>query len=134
MQDVRFDDLSLYEDLGIITARIDVDAPSPKTMAVQVPYADGELDLTDYFGTVRYNNRKIEITALIIDDIPNTFSRLQAAAHGKKCSIEISIDSEYIYTGRVSVGNMRITKEGNVKITCNCEPYKVNKTSGEKVL
>ena len=59
MRTVKFGDLDSYADLGLIREGATIGSPSIKTETVEVPGADGVLDLTEYFGEVLYNNRDL---------------------------------------------------------------------------
>ena len=46
---------------GLVLSKKTIEAPSPKLETVDIPGADGKLDMTEYFGDVKYNNRKIKL-------------------------------------------------------------------------
>lgn len=134
MNNVLINNKDLEAEYGAYVASVQIGAPSPKTSYVDVPYADGKLDLSDYFGGIKYENRVITITCLILNNITQTHSAILQAFHGKTENIVLAADPEYIYTGRISVGGVRATKAGTFEIVCDCKPYKKHKTTGAEVL
>ena len=103
-------------------------------MSVEIPGADGELDVTEYFGDINYNNRKLSfVFATIVPkgEFLNLFSEIQNAIHGKKIRIILDDDPNFYYIGRVAVSEWKANKSvGELTIECDCEPYKykVNET------
>lgn len=128
MLGVKFDDLHSLDDLGLILQTVNMPMPEPKTAAVEIPGADGVLDLTDYFGDTRYNNRTI--TMVFTDKAPykQRYPNQTVGAnalHGKNMKICFDEDPLYYYQGRISV--QEYAPQGatrTVTITADCEPYK----------
>ena len=128
MLGVKFDDLHSLDDLGLILQTVNMPMPEPKTAAVEIPGADGVLDLTDYFGDTRYNNRTI--TMVFTDKAPykQRYPNQTVGAnalHGKSMKICFDEDPLYYYQGRISV--QEYAPQGatrTVTITADCEPYK----------
>lgn len=95
---------------------------------IDIPGADGDLDMTDYFGGAKYENtkHKFEFATLA----PSTehlslFSAIKNAIHGKKGRIIIDGDSSFYYVGRCYVSSFTNDKgAGFVTVECDCEPYK----------
>ena len=61
MKTVKFGDLDSYADLGLVRSNVEVGSPATKTDSVDIPGADGVLDLTEYFGEVLYENRELSM-------------------------------------------------------------------------
>ena len=40
---------------GLVLSKKTIETPSPKLETVDIPGADGKLDMTEYFGDVKYN-------------------------------------------------------------------------------
>lgn len=57
MKGVSFGDFHSYRDFSLILSQKTIGTPSPKTEAIDIPGGDGVLDLTEFFGEVKYNNR-----------------------------------------------------------------------------
>ena len=57
MKGVKFGGLHSFYELGLILSEKEIKAPQPKTKAVDVEWADGEIDYTEAFGDVKYQTR-----------------------------------------------------------------------------
>lgn len=119
IQNIFFDGISSQE-LGFYVAGVTVNPPKPKTTYVDIPYANGKLDLSDYYGEVFYQNRQITIDGLIKDNIPQTFLHIVQALNGKHFQ-EIQIEG-LTYTGRVTIGQKRISTAGTFSMTVEATP------------
>ena len=49
-----------YDDFGLRIKSVSIGLPQTKKNQIEIPGADGYLDMTDYFGT-RYENRTIKV-------------------------------------------------------------------------
>ena len=85
---VRFDGLHSFHDLDMwLSERPDWGSPEPKLNLVEIPGADGVLDLTEAnAGDVKFNNRQITLTfaAMVKAEEQERFkSRIMNTLHGK---------------------------------------------------
>lgn len=128
MKGVRFGDFHSYRDFSLILSQKTIGAPSPKTETIDIPGGDGVLDLTEFFGEVKYNNRNLsfEFSSIVPQsDFMNQFSHIQDALHGQKMQIILDDAPEWYYTGRISVSEWKAEKAvGKLTIDCDCEPYR----------
>ena len=128
MKGVSFGDFHSYRDFSLILSQKTIGTPSPKTEAIDIPGGDGVLDLTEFFGEVKYNNRNLsfEFSSIVPQsDFMNQFSHIQYALHGQKMRIILDDDPEWYYIGRISVSEWKAEKAvGKLTIDCDCEPYK----------
>lgn len=126
---VKFGDIhtSSYE---IVLSKKSIETPSPKLETVDLPGADGIIDMTEYFGDVKYNNRKIKFefsTPLLGRELLELYSSIQNDLHGKHFdSIILDDDADYRYIGRVTAITLTESKISRIVIECSCEPYKVS--------
>ena len=70
-----------------------------------MPGSDGALDLTEFFGEVKYQNRPLsfKFTTLVPQSqFMTLFAMIQNALHGQKVNIALDDDPEWYYTGRAS--------------------------------
>lgn len=133
---VRFDGKHSYNDYGLfLMQRPKIGMPSPKTIFIDVPGADGSLDLTEAVaGEVKYNNREIELEfgAMVERDHQAEFkSRLMDDLHGQIMEVILDEDPEWFYRGRVTVEFNDVKSwKLNAIIKVDAEPYKlaVNET------
>lgn len=134
MNGVKFNDFHSYDDFSLILGSKEISAPSAKTETIDLPGADGVLDLSEYFGEIKYNNRKITLTFSTIvpkSEFLTLFSEIQNAIHGQKMNIILDDDPDFYYIGRVTVDKWKADKNiGTITVECDCEPYKykINKT------
>lgn len=128
MKGVKFGNYHSYDDFNLILSQKTIGTPSPKTETIDIPGGDGVLDLTDFFGEVRFENRPLEFvfsTKVPQSEFMELFSKVQNAIHGQKMRIVLDDDSEWYYTGRITVSEWKADKNiGKLTIECDCEPYK----------
>ena len=128
MKGVRFGNYHSWNDFSLILSQKIIGTPSPKTETVDIPGGDGVLDLTDFFGEVKYNNRNLSFefsTIVPQSEFMDLFTRVQNALHGQKMQIILDDDAEWQYTGRITVSEWKAEKAvGKLTIDCDCEPFK----------
>lgn len=119
--------------LGLYLTRADIDAPAPKKYNVDVPGGQGVLDLTEYFGSVSYDNRNLILTftlPLIGNELLSAYSQILNALNGKYFDrIILDDDADYHYKGRAVVRNLQKGKLSRVIVECDCLPFKFENTS-----
>lgn len=103
--------------------------PTIKSKYVDVPGADGALDLSRALtGHPLYNRRTITMEFTITAprvEWPDVHSRIMDDLHGQEVSIILDDDPEYCYTGVISVEGYDPQKvTSGVKILADVEPYK----------
>ena len=129
MKGIKFGNYHSYDDFSLILSQKTISAPSPKVESIEIPGGDGVLDLTDFFGEVKYNNRELTFEFSCIlpqEQFLDLFSQIQNAIHGRKMQIVLDDDPEWYYIGRVTVPEWKTEKSiGKLTIECDCEPYKV---------
>ena len=121
MKGIRFGGLHSFDDLGLILG---------KTEKIDIPGADGDLDQTEFFGDVKYENatHRFEFTADAQSDFLALYSRIKNALHGKKMRIILDDDPLYFYLGRCFVDKHHDEKGiAKIDIECDCGPYKLKK-------
>ena len=128
MNGVTFGTLHSYNNLSLILTSKKVEAPTPKTLSVEIEGADGELDLTEYFGQVNYKNRKLTFEFSYVGQPSNfmtVFSNIQNQLHGKKMHVILDDDPNYYYNGRITVSEWKANKSiGSITVEIDAEPYK----------
>lgn len=129
MKGVKFGSYHSYSDFSLILSQKKIGTPSIKTDVIDIPGGDGVLDLTDFFGEVKYNNRPLSFdftTKVRQEQFLELFSRVQDALHGQKMDIILDEDMEWYYVGRITVSEWKADKNiGKLTIDCDCEPYKL---------
>ncbi|MGN0622181.1 MAG: dockerin type I domain-containing protein [Porcipelethomonas sp.] len=116
-------------DYGLILSKKEIESPNPKLETVDLPGADGLLDMTDYFGDVKYENRQLKFefsTFLHGKELSELYSRVQDDLNGRRFTgIVIDDDPDFRYIGRVTSVKLAEDKISRITVLCSCEPYKV---------
>ena len=129
---VLFGEKHSYTDFRLILNSKDISFPEPKTYVVDVPCADGQLDLSTALtgGDIKYKNRKIklEFTALKSwNELEMLRSTLTNHLHGKIMKVIFDADAESYYSGRCTITNFSTSKlPATLTIEVDAEPYKFN--------
>lgn len=140
MNGITFGSYHSYNDLHLILSEKEIGSPEVKKQMLDVPGADGSLDLTDFFGEPKYDNVQHKFTFSTIrpqTEFLSQFSTVKNAIHGKKVRIILDGDPSFYYVGRCSVSSFTSEKGiGKITVTCDCEPYKyrIEKTVVSRVV
>lgn len=126
---IYFDDVHSFDDLSLILTEKDIPPAEPKTVYVDVPGADGSLDLTEVHGEVKYKDRNCKFTfaryPLDSMDWEEKKTEISNLLNGKMCKITLDIDSDYYYQGRCAVDEYLQDKNlKQIVITARVKPYK----------
>lgn len=125
---VNFNDKNSWSDYKIIFKTFTLGAPSPQLVLINVPFRNGSLDETDYFGNVKYNDRTLSMDFLIhwaADRPYDIYSNVLNSLNGQRKRIKISADQGWYYEGRLTVGDLSIDSGfWNFNISAVVDPYK----------
>ncbi len=129
MKGVKFGNYHSWDDFNMILSQKTIGTPTPKVNQIEIEGGDGVLDLTEFFGGVKYNNRPLSFefsTIVPQSEFMELFTRVQNALHGQKMQIVLDDDAEWFYYGRITVSEWKADKNiGKLTIDCDCEPYKM---------
>lgn len=108
---IYFDDIHSYEDLNLILSAAVIPPAVAKTNYVDIPGADGEIDLTEALGEVKYADRdgaKFTLTMNPAGDLSESAweakkTEISNLLNGKRCKVRLDKDPEYYWQGRLSV-------------------------------
>lgn len=134
MKGITFGTVHSFNDLKLILSGKEMGSPAVKEQKIDIPGADGALDLTDYFGEPKYDNvtHRFRFSTIVPQsEFLSLFSTIKNAIHGKKMRIILDDDPLFFYLGRCYVSSFTNEKNiGTVEVECDCEPYKYkqNKT------
>lgn len=130
---VIFGTIDSWTDWGLVLAQKAIGLPAVKTQQVDIPCADGVLDLTERLvGRPCYGNRTITIQFLTTDELSGEdwaglLSKVSEALHGKTMDIKFSEDPDWYYTGRCAIDSFETSNaKRTITISCNCAPYKTS--------
>lgn len=117
-----------YTDFDLILTGQNIEVPKAKIYTVDVEGIDGKLDLSEFFGEIKYENRTLKFTFETIEKISDWQSRMSMVSsflHGQKMKIEIWSDPDFYYVGRCFVDEYSSSARlGKIVISCDAEPYK----------
>lgn len=129
---VTFGTIHSFYDLNLILAPFVPTPAEPKTNYIDLPGADGSLDLTEALGSVKYKDREFEFTFSVNPSDTMTFdekvSQVSNALNGRKCNICLDRDDDYYWEGRLSVN--KYAQDGYLKqitVKATVRPYKLKK-------
>lgn len=138
ISDIYIDGKSVKNEYGLLLASKTISAPSVRTNMIVVPGRDGAIDATDALtGEPTYDTRIISISLFGIKSIsgkewPVAVSDFCNAFHGKKVKVYFPEDSAHYYSGRLSVGEIKLDGGRQllpVEIICDPWKYKNEKTT-----
>ena len=132
MKGVLFDEKHSYSDFGLILNSKDISFPEPKLYIVDVPCADGSLDLSTALtgGDIKYQNRKIKLDFSVLkpwNELEILRSTIANHLHGKTVKVIFDADYEFFYSGRCKITSFKTdTIPATLTIEVDAEPYKFN--------
>lgn len=118
-----------YEDLEIVLSSHTVTPPQPKTHFVEVDGADGKVDLSEWAGEIKYEDRTVKATFTCFAERENhneILDTFKAFILGRRLKIMFSDEAGYYYSGRCTSVDIK-TDKGISTIECDfiCKPYKI---------
>ena len=128
MKGITFGSLHSYNDLKLILESKEIGSPDVKENKIDIPGADGSMDLTDFFGEPKYEDvtHKFDFSTIVPQaQFLSLYSTVKNSLHGKKMRIILDDDPLFFYQGRIKVLPFTSEKNiGKISIECDCEPYK----------
>lgn len=118
-----------YYDLHLIQQKVEVDPAEPKLNLIEIPGADGAVDMTEQpAGRVTFKTRKITWTFALYpgENWDAKHRQVSDALNGRRCDITLDSDPEYYYQGRLSVSKHNV--DGSLRqiiVVAICQPYKL---------
>ncbi len=117
-----------FRDFGLILTEQKIGLPGPKTYMVEIEGRNGSLDLSESFGEIKYENRELNFTFELIENVESWIDRMKKVAaflHGQKMKIITWSDPNFYYIGRCNIEEYNsVSKLGKIEISCDCDPYK----------
>jgi len=125
-----FDDWHLIPDSRPVVA-----LPEPKFTMVEVPGANGAIDLSESLVKYPvYQNRKGSLAFIVLngyEDWTSIYSKIASYLHGKRLQMTLEDDPDWYYEGRFTFKEWVSNNDGtwsNVNIDYEVDPYKYSKT------
>ena len=128
--DVLFGNTKSYEDWGLKLETIRLSFPETTTDQIDIPGANGVIDLTEVNGQVCYKNRTMTLTFSLDDDYAKWHllsSRIAKELHGKMIKCILPDDPNYYYEGRFSLDSKKTNDViTDIVITGDVHPFKMD--------
>lgn len=133
MKGVKFGNYHSFYEWGLILGSKEIGSPRPKVNQIEIEGGDGVLDLTEFSGEVKYENRSLSFkfskTNIVPDGFLALYSLVQDLIHGKKMQVILDDDPNHFYYGRVTINEWKSNKNiGEIVIDVDAEPYKYKLT------
>ncbi len=122
-------DFHTCRDLGVFMTNKIINFPEPKTNTISIRGRDGDLDISDAHGRMRYNNRVLNFSFTISDNSAEAAQRklqkIASLVHGKRLNIIEDDDVTHYYMGRCTISEPTIVPRFiRFRISCNCDPFR----------
>lgn len=126
---ILFGSIHSFDDLNLVLTKATIPPAKAKTTYVEVPGADGSLDLSETHGDVKYSDRELTFNFAQLPSDDTDFeekkTEISNLLNGKAFKITLDTDEDYYYQGRCSVNDH--LQNGNLKtftVKAKVRPYK----------
>lgn len=110
-------------DYGLYLKYFDAPEPEAKTYRETIDGADGDLDMTEWAGIIRYNTRNVSFG--VRDLSGHWWRELVNFCHGRNVKITHSLDEEHYYFGRIRASHTTQEHITDVELEAVCNPYRL---------
>lgn len=130
MKGIIFGNKHSFDDLDLILNSKEIPLPDPKTYTLDVPGADGQLDLSTALtgGYMTYKNRELQFNFTInkpFEQWEQVKSKVAAFLHGKTMRVQVEADEGFYYYGRCWISNQATKNpKATLTISVDADPYK----------
>lgn len=114
-----------YEDYGVYLKTYAVTPPAARTHFVTIEGRDGDLDLSEWAGAVRYDSRELTVS---LRDMNGNADALIAALNGRRVNIRFDDAPHRYYTGRctdVKTDPNTRHRVCDIDLTFSCDPWRL---------
>lgn len=128
---IKFDNIHSFYDLNLVLSNVEIEPATAKTTYIEIPGADGSLDLTEALGEIRYHDRTHKFLFTVYPQEAMTpqakLAQVSKALNGKRFEkITLDKDCEYYYTGRCFVTGFSVNKKVvQILVEAIVRPYKL---------
>lgn len=116
-------------EMNLVQQKVIVSPAKPQIQLVQVPGANGSVDLTDALTTdTKYSDRTITWTFAVLPNVSwfDTMALVSNRINGKRCRITLDEDPDWYYEGRVEVTTHTTDKLlRQITVVATCQPFKI---------
>lgn len=125
---IRIGDKKTFDDWGLILSSMSIGFPETKKNLVDIPAADGAIDLTEALGDISYKNRAVEFAfdALgFYDTWHGLCTDIANYLHGRQMKIILDTDPYYYYQGRLELDTTKTDDVlHEIVLSGDVDPYK----------
>ena len=126
---ISFGEVHSFFDLNLILSAVDIPPARPKTTFIEVPGADGSVDLTEAHGEVKYSDRECSFTFTMLPTDSSTWEEKKTEVsnllNGRTFKITLDKDDEYYYSGRCEVKQYNVDKKiRQIVVNAKVKPFK----------
>lgn len=128
MRGIWFDNVHSYYDLNLVLSEVDIPPATPKTNFVDIPGADGSVDLTEALGEVKFKDRecKFTLTAFPYENFEVKKRQVSNLLNGKRIRIILDKDPDYFWEGRCAVDDYASDRNlHQIVVKATVAPYKL---------
>lgn len=112
------------EDYGLILKSFEAPPPKAKANLISIAGRDGDLDLTEWAGETRFENRSVKMA--FRDMQGEEYSPFLDKIHGAQCKIIHSVDNTLYYSGRCVSAEAKTERHvTDVELEFSCHPYRL---------
>lgn len=117
-----------FADWDLLLRPKKIKSPDPKIIKMEIEGRDGDIDLTEWAGEVRYNDRTFPLSFYMtcaLREIEDKATDIKNWLHGQRVQITFADDAAYYYEARVSVSDAYANGGlGVLDMSVTAEPYK----------
>ena len=130
---ITFGQKNTWDDWHIVpTSRPTFSPPEVKTNYIEIPGADGVIDISEaLMHRPTYKNREGDFEFIVVNDYgvwTERYTEIMEYLHGKSMKMFLEDDPGYYYQGRLSVNEWKSDQNWSlITIHYNVEPYKYPK-------
>lgn len=123
------DGVNTLEEYGLyLTQEIEIEAPAKKTNYLNIPGADGSIDLSDHpQGRPVYADREIgfELFKPVDDfDLRALRTEMMNRWHGRKVKLHLPDDPAHYFYGVLNIGKQKKFNTGIIPCVLLCDPWR----------
>lgn len=125
---VRIGEKKTYDDWGLMLSSMTIGFPEAKKNLVNIPAADGSIDLTEALGEIAYKNRPLEFVFDAMgfyDSWHGLCTDIANYLHGRRMKIILDTDPYYYYIGRLELDTEKTDDVlHEIVLSGDVDPYK----------
>lgn len=112
------------EDYGLILKSFEAPGPKAKLNLISISGRDGSIDLTDWAGETRYEDREVKIS--LRDMRGEEYGPMIDKIHGQKCKIIHSVAPDLYYLGRCEDADVKTRRHvTDIDLSFTCFPFRM---------